>query len=239
MSSRSAVTGDSPKRVRKYDRDGAATMRFYNEVDPRHCPSVCVRVGKYVSYEFVVGDMPRDLVAVLQAAENAMWFGETTPISPSGRVFYSDYATKKATFVGIPHDACRAIFDELIDAELTPVRVCHGDMTAENVIVEASTGIVKFIDPGNARGLPCREIDEAKLMQSMDGWERAKGLDPKWDLNACLQYFQPKRVHWILLASHYARLLMHQHSAACLIHASNRLRYIIGALNDGREPIFS
>lgn len=95
--------------------------------------------------------------------------------------------------------------DEIMVAELTPVAMCHGDFTRGNFLVDKN-GVTKIIDPGHHRGLPCRELDEAKMMQSMDGWECiTHGLPPMnvWPL------FNARKIHYVLLLTHYARITRH------------------------------
>lgn len=86
----------------------------------------------------------------------------------------------------------------IITDKLHGVVMPHGDLTFSNVI--GST----IIDPGNSRGLNCREIDEAKLMQSLDGWKDKFGPHhvpiQKRAVNA-------RMVHIALLVSHYVRML--------------------------------
>lgn len=107
----------------------------------------------------------------------------------------------------------------------TPVAECHGDLTLENV-VDCGDRFV-FIDPGFHRGLPCRELDEAKLMQSLEEllYQRLNRWRP--DSFVVDWYYAKTRslVHLALLLSHYVRLLRHaaKHPAWRVEHAKYRI----------------
>ena len=116
--------------------------------------------------------------------------------------------------------------DELLEHtdELTPVSMIHGDATFSNVIIRHGDDRPFLIDNGHHRGLCVQELDEAKMMQSYDGFEEVyKGIvRPKDELP-----FTPRRVHWLLLASHYVRLLRHVQRREALQFARKRIDEIL------------
>ena len=111
----------------------------------------------------------------------------------------------------------------LCTQRFTRVTACHGDLTMDNVMLDATlpTSNVIFIDPGYDRCLPCRELDEAKLLQSVEGWHnfRLYGKLP----------FKVKYVHKLLLLTHYIRLYAHpeKHSTHWLQWARNRIDHML------------
>lgn len=112
---------------------------------------------------------------------------------------------------------------ELVKHRLTPVAKVHGDLTLENCF-EVNGCQILFIDPGHTRGLNCKEIDEAKILQSLDGWSwhrHQRILEPD-----ALSTFSPRRVHWCLLVTHYLRILRHEHPALALDFAHRRINEI-------------
>ncbi len=93
-------------------------------------------------------------------------------------------------------------------SEFTPVAFTHGDMTFSNVIVGYDGLGAVLIDPGNHRGLCCRELDESKIMQSYDGFEAIyRGIVKP--IHTVTHVIKPRRVHHLLQISHYVRLLKH------------------------------
>lgn len=147
-----------------------------------------------LQYHFVQGSLPTSINVVCCAAER-LWCHDDKEKLPIDRDAYIKYVLKRC-------DECSIEFIDMpSNSILTPVAFCHGDMTLDNAVMHPDRGIV-FIDPGDPRGLPCRELDEAKLMQCADGWcDR--------DIQPALP-FRPRRIHYWLLWSHYVRMLRHQ-----------------------------
>jgi hypothetical protein len=83
--------------------------------------------------------------------------------------------------------------------------VAYGDATLENFVTGGDE--VYGIDPGRTHGLNCRELDEAKLLQSwVMHWEtRVRGRPVSDEVLP----FTPNNTHRILLVSHWMRLLRH------------------------------
>lgn len=119
---------------------------------------------------------------------------------------------------------CDALDTHCQPEKLTPVKTCHGDLTLENVMYRGD--VLVFIDPGYHRGLPCRELDRAKLLQSHDGWHQAKTghrVDtwPSMPHNAAVL---------TLLMTHYLRILRHNHPLHCKCFAEQRMRELLEIL---------
>ena len=86
----------------------------------------------------------------------------------------------------------------------------HGDCTLGNVIRKRDGDLV-FIDPANPRGMPCVELDQSKLMQSLDGWEVIKyGLPQAVVCPTDWPRLEPNPLHYAFLATHYWRMLPYQ-----------------------------
>lgn len=115
-------------------------------------------------------------------------------------------------------DAVKLTLAALHRETLTPVWMVHGDATFSNVMVEHSTGASRCFDPGYHRGLCVKEIDESKVLQSYDGFDELyRGLaTPKLD-------WEPRPVHWLLLVTHYARLLRHVQCKKSITFAQMRI----------------
>lgn len=173
------------------------------------------------SYDYVEGHHPRNWLTVWRIMDIYVWCGsEHLKYSQHE---YCEYMRMIMIKLCNPADAVcyEGFLDIIMKAELTPVARCHGDLTLYNVIMRKHHGMV-LIDPGHCRGLPCRELDESKLMQSIDGFDVIhKGLPP-----ACvIPKFQARKVHWALLATHYIRMLRHVQDES-LAFAYNRIAQI-------------
>jgi hypothetical protein len=166
------------------------------------------------SYEFAPGIMPRDVERVWRAAQHNIW-AATSQRLDINRTAYVHYCQSK---MHVPQWVGNAIIEDL----LTPVTHCHGDMTLSNA-VQLSDGEIIFIDPGDPRGLPCRELDEAKLMQSTNGWEEVRwGADPTRGVLP----FVIKPIHMVLLYTHLGRLLCHEHPQPALDWAKGAMESV-------------
>lgn len=199
-------------RVTKQIDDHGRTRQFYDDL-PNDCkPSNISFQDSCVAYDLVEGSYPRSIESVLEAAERAMWdLNEDEPLAIS-RILYNSYVCEIA---GRPGNCGIAYVNAAIgciaDHKLTPVHACHGDLTLSNCIHTWDDNII-FIDPGHHRGLPCRELDEAKILQSLDGFDM---LRYGWPMLAMKPTDHPriviKPVHYALLLTHYVRLIPHMH----------------------------
>lgn len=115
--------------------------------------------------------------------------------------------------------------------DLTPVIMTHGDPTLENILFTQRRMI--FIDPGWSR-LECREIDEAKMLQSLlTFWETIKrGWAPKKHSIP----FEVRTSHIALLASHWYRLMKHRerHDRVIIEYGERILEYLLDFLTSTR-----
>lgn len=154
-----------------------------------------------IAYNFVVGQTPRSWRTVWHLAESALWGRPDDPrVRPISRATYVGYVVDRALQSGIGDSRTHNVIKQVLNIDLTPVVECHGDMTMQNVIGDV------FIDPGQDRGLPCRELDEAKLLQSCEGFcELYRGTRTPDDAHL----MRPGRSVHVLLLTHYIRLLRH------------------------------
>ena len=193
--------------------DAESLYARYKMIPPSVAPKEVQVLGKrIIAYKSITGTPARDADKVLAAA-NVMWYSEPG-LMPLGNSHKSEYLMYCGIHLSDP------IAGVLYATALTPVSYCHGDMTLENCI-DTGTRIV-FIDPGWPRGLNCKELDEAKVLQSVDGWHELKGYPkPK-----CTFEWRP--VHWALLVTHYLRLLRHPelHTEVQLAFARKRIEEI-------------
>lgn len=153
-----------------------------------------------IMYDYVDGVPATNVMAVWHAANAGLWeYGsEREPMEVNG---YINYVLNR-TPVRYVSKVTSYLTDNLKD--LTPVAICHGDMTMYNAI-QSGDNIV-FIDPSPCHGLPCREMDESKMMQSLDGFGTLfRGL-PNVDAWPRFRY---KPAHFALLLTHYIRMLPH------------------------------
>ena len=166
----------------------SAALRFYGACPPEHKPRGVRAVSSTLwCYKYVRG------------AHNTSWqhirsmmqhIYKPAPITREQRERYFAYVHSLWP--------C-SVLEPILTDELTGCEVIHGDLTFSNVIGHV------FIDPGHDRGLPCRELDEAKLMQSIDGWEHVYRGWPQVKYDS----FPARRIHWVLLLTHYIRMLRH------------------------------
>lgn len=100
----------------------------------------------------------------------------------------------------------------------------HGDLTLENVLRTQDDHYV-FIDPGMVRGgLSCRQLDEAKMLQSvLTKWDILNRTSPTFGLRAP---FEVEPVHIAFLITHWIRLMRHteRHGSEILEHAPAVIR---------------
>ena len=184
--------------VKKAVSDAVYLRGVYERMHADARPTNIIAIGNHVlQYDYVPGAPCRSLRAIHATAEARVWQEWLTPQRIDVKA-YIDYMN------AIHHTH---IWNRLRFLPLTPVHCCHGDMTVENTVLTLDERVV-FIDPGFDRGLPCRELDEAKLLQSYDGWESVKR---GWQPLECFELpFKVTEVHHVLRLSHYYRMLRHQ-----------------------------
>lgn len=213
-------------RVVKYYSDVAEWDRVHkwymccpDRVRPRNVGSDAINV---LSYDIEIGLHPTCWAQVRKAAE-ILW-GEHSPYPIGERrdnyVNYVGDRAREAIGQGWLKSFDPRWFDPITTDKLTRVERCHGDMTFMNIIC-AYGGRVVFIDPGSTQGMfPCRELDEAKVLQSIDGYDQYFGFPQAYRHGL----FDVRTVHKALLISHYVRLLRHQnHKPLVMEDARNRI----------------
>lgn len=191
------------------------------------------------SYDFIEGECPVNpsrVPALIEFCERNLWrqilASEWIPMDVPK---YACYIMEVAKGLDLC-DVGFKIASMLSCCTFSPVVACHGDLTLENVVwvpgwlpKDFYPGSFVFIDPGYDRGLPCRELDEAKIVQSMEEYQirgniiRGDALDwliSRWDSSS----------HNVLLASHYLRLIRHEkkHPQWRVSHARKRLMELVG-----------
>jgi hypothetical protein len=138
---------------------------------------------------------PTSWRVVVRAAEMHVW-GQHALKRRMDTSEYMAYLYTKSSDVDVIHRVLRS-------AKLTYVEDVHGDMTFENCLVVGDD--VLFIDPGHARGMKCRELDEGKILQSVMGWEHIRrGLPCPYDIG-----FPFSAATLAFFLSHMIRLIAH------------------------------
>lgn len=173
-----------------------------------------------LSYDFIEGTHPTDGKEMHRFGESALWGGGPLCQQPIDRVGYVKYCANRVT----GHYELKPVLDALgfiLDDELTPVADCHGDFTNQNVIRRRRDHRLVMIDPGHDRGLPCRELDESKMLQSVEGFCELHRGTPR----LCWQ-MSPSRIQLVLLMTHYIRLLHHITDQRCVEFAVSRIKGI-------------
>lgn len=206
----------------------AHQMLWYMHVSPAHKPERIQACDGGIEMEQITPWVEPLLSTVWKTAKNVLWLrDESKKLCPSTYVAYVQERLKLTPLSDYNKLACIFLLNKLglQDATtLTPVHCVHGDLTMENVYQRYDTLNVGFIDPGHVRWLPCQELDEAKLLQSAEGWK-------SFCMGGDELPFTPTRLHHLLLLSHYIRLLAHpeKHTGYWLEWAHGRVRHMINS----------
>lgn len=178
-----------------------------------------------LEYDFVEGVVPQDWQLVHQWAAQCLWQPATCAgdgVDPHAYIKYVEDRAGEAERRGFRLPPMTTIFDVLGRARYTPARLCHGDLTLKNCVLTVEGRLV-FLDPGHDRGLRCVELDESKLMQSLDGFDVIYRGHPQ---PPAVPKLRAQPVHWALLATHYVRLLLHVRWQPALDFAVGRVHDI-------------
>jgi hypothetical protein len=207
---------------------------FYRLCPPKHRPrSVCTYLDDHLTmdvytYAYVEGRQAGllDIASILDVCGQAIW-------RPTGMMLPQEYKNvyvkhvlnviqNHPNFEGYDENSGPVIEEALkliLTAELPLVVNVHGDLTFENIIIEADGNVV-FIDPGETHGAHTPALDRGKLLQSfVMRWEqRLNGSNPpvvierfnhapwlgpnSWPLWA-------DELDWAFLVTHWARLVRH------------------------------
>lgn len=174
-------------RIVKHGQSAAvldAQRYFYQRC--AHVPKNIAFTKDSVSYDFVRGYECNNVWWMWNRCMNVLWQDTDRDLRRADYVAYVDDLG-----AGVEFYHC------ILDEALTPVKLVHGDLTTENVIVTPSNKLC-FIDPGRPHGLPCRELDEAKILMSCVGWPNGSGREVP---------FKVRKVHMALLQTHLIRAL--------------------------------
>jgi hypothetical protein len=212
-------------RITKQCNDARDQYMWLKSI-PKCAPKNLLLVkGNTIEYDFIDGHHPRDWKDVHDEMIGIWHHGINKRLDMDGDS-YIEYVVKRAIELGLERKRIEKALSCIVKDPLTQVTFCHGDLTLYNVL-KTQDGIV-LIDPGNPRGLPCQEIDEAKIMQSLDGFDCVYRNLPQANI---VPTFPARKVHWALLLSHYIRMLRHieRHRAACNF-AKQRIRQLTGLL---------
>lgn len=221
------------KICKSYPTNQAAIDAFlrWQTVPDEYKPTGITQVGRIITYDYVAGRHAKSYSEFEHAVYSAFWDCEkhkAITITSLEVNRYLEYVSNKLNILGLPD---RVFYMEQIRScvtvnTLTPVNNVHGDLTFENVIINPDTKQVTFIDLGVVRGcLYAKEIDEAKVLQSVLGWKNTGVFRPD-------RYF--RRVHFALCLSHMARLLANasKHHVCDLDKAFKILHFCSTALRD-------
>lgn len=215
--------------VRK--RSSQRARDFYDHVVRPHKPLGLAFITSgcdedWLEYELAQGRYPstcEDVEQVLEDLDWAVWSsGEELKIDADQYIRHCEQLViKQRQFVW--HECRRVIEKRAVQA--TRVAHWHGDMTLANCVITQEDKTV-FFDPAEHRGMPCRELDEAKIMQSLSGYDV---LD--WGASRLQHYFyfDWTPLHYALLGSHLLRLMPHQRArgrADLAEWAESRLRNV-------------
>lgn len=195
--------------MKKHDLLAKEAMMFYRDVPREHKPpGIRLIDDEHYRYEFVPGNHCTNWRLIWHTAAEWLWLDAERPLDREGYVNY----------VCDIYDPGDGVLSPILNEPLTPVFNPHGDLTFENTVLYKNK--VVFLDPGSCRGLPCRELDEAKLMQSCDGWEIVDNGDPE----PPRQILFTDRLHLALSLTHYIRLTRHEHPQHSLDFAWKRIK---------------
>lgn len=119
------------------------------------------------------------------------------------------------------------VHDKLYTSHPTFTYYCHGDLTLENVVYCNNSFV--FIDPGRHWGLCCQEIDETKVMQSIEEVHLTRPVSMSLETLDLYYRWRESPLHMALLATHYLRMLRYtdKHPNWRIAHAKDRLNSII------------
>lgn len=207
----------------------------YAQMHPNYRPGALKRVDEdTLEYNFIQGEECFDIAQILEAAYSGIWNHNSRRTKICNTSEYINYMHGLLAYhyseletLGCNPGAAFEIFERLSNCTLTPVFTTHGDMTLQNTIREAGSKYIRFIDPADDHLLRCRELDESKLLQSIDGWEIiARGW---FRTIKNVKLINRSEANLILLLSHYIRMLRYQ-KGNCKMFAYKRIFELIDQL---------
>ncbi len=183
-----------------------------------------------VTQRWLLGRPPR-MYSEARSALGYIWSTSSERVEPYASILKPkqmdfDLYASRVKWHPVGFAAAKALA-ALPSSEFHPVNLVHGDATLCNFVVGVN-GRSTAIDPGQHRGLCCREIDEAKLLQTACGWDHIRhNQSPPLDMIG--HYVDTRRVHQLLLITHFVRLLRHPHTRDALELAEACIRQLSAA----------
>lgn len=184
---------------------------FYRECPAELCPDRLIDYVTAYTYRFQPGRQATvdDIPAILQTCHNYIWQPTHRNILPSVVTAYTEHVQNQAghlplTFRALVNEALHII----LASTLHEVRLNHGDLTLENVIITEDRRVI-FIDPAGTRGMNCVPNEKGKLLQSfVMRWEDYySDLDPTpWTEPRPLPHWATE-LDWAFLVTHWVRLM--------------------------------
>jgi hypothetical protein len=187
-------------------------LSFFANVPATMQPKGIRRMGDCAyEYEFIQGGAPteqKQIDRLYMLAERVLWNTGGQILANIDKWQYGNYVLEKALQLELHRDQIDTVVLALrliVDSPLRRARMCHGDFTMENVIFSDDDPVL--IDPGHPRGVPCKELDEAKMLQSLlCKWDIMNGSTAAYWLKPP---FEPQPIHMAFLITHWIRLLNH------------------------------
>ncbi len=208
-------------------------LEFFAELDASYKPKNIKRLTDCeYDYDYVIGGSAQTQAhvdCIYTKAREHLWGMTSNWISNAAKWLYGSYVIDRALAQKLDIEKVVEVARYIVQKPLREVKLCHGDLTLENVIVEPSPGKwtpIVFIDPGDPRGMVCRENDEGKLLQSLlTKWDIMNGSSGAFWLTVP---FPIQPIHLAFLATHYIRLLNHpeKHHPALLLKARATLDHV-------------
>lgn len=175
-------------------------------------PRMFVWEDGVIHYDYVQGYHPTKVGPMVYAALERLW----GPAVKCKVDTYLDYM--KTRMPAADHEL---VSSYIVPDKLNGVQAVVGDCTFENIVI--NDGKVYFIDPGHARGLHCRELDIAKTIQSLRGWEHLKR--PKvFPMRKPITFENYSSASLAIYITHLYRLLKHAHPKQCHEWALSEIR---------------
>ena len=195
------------KIVKKHDPD---RVMYRWPGNRRFGPKIIDYQDDFVYYEWVYGDHPHSVTPGLYDTLEQMWGPVNRAVPPHCVQAYLSYCVK----IGMPEGEANSAYKILFNHCALALCV-HGDCTAENIVYDGDKYVL--IDPGNPRGLYCRELDQAKLMQSWIGWN--------WGVATRGEFPWRSPQVYALCITHFYRLIRHKE-----LHDDERIEFARDAI---------
>lgn len=216
-------------------KENEAHRRFFSEVPvdmrPRNFSVVDDGVFAYsYMHDMRHPTTEEEFQRVIKRMESDVWVPTNRHLHPPTVRAYGEYIIERARSLrlgaSVLGDLNTIFRDDLPERDIPSVEMVHGDFTRENILVNDTE--VRLIDPGDPRGMYCREMDISKLMQSLvTDWEHLKkrGLQAIRFSVSNITRDGFSSLEYVLLLSHWIRLASHseRHSEEVLAVARSNI----------------